>query len=263
MVGIAELIDKAYADAPPDGWTTKSIGASAVGNSCDAYLALTLRGAPDTAPPPQLKRIFRDGHAIERAVLFDLKKAGLNIMEKDNLTGKQFKWTKFGGLIVFKADGIIDDPAGSKLLEIKSMNDAFWTRFKAYGIFISHRHYYDQMQLGMGMSGIGSCVLLAYNKDNSKYHDEEIKYDPLRYSFLLARAEAAMGKDSERIGKDETDWRCRGCSKAAYCWGRTPAPHTMRLCSSSFPQPDGTFACSYGCVDVCTAFSPFMPKERS
>jgi hypothetical protein len=260
---IAELIEKAYANEKPDGYVSKSIGASAVGNSCDAYLSLSLRGAPDLPPPPQLKRIFRDGHRIETSVLADMKKAGINVMEKNNTTGKQFRWDKFGGHIVFKADGVIDDPSGAKLLEIKSMNDALWNKFKSYGIFISHRHYYDQMQLGMGMSGIKSCVLVAYNKDNSRYWDEEVKFDIMRYSYLMARAEAAMGSHAERVAHDETDWRCRSCSKAKYCWGDAPKEESVRLCANSSPLPDGKFACTNGCTDKCLKFTPFRPRPRT
>lgn len=266
---LSDLIDQAYNNETPRPFYAKgSIGASAIGNSCEAYLALSLRGFPGEEVGAQLKRIFRDGHRIELDVLKDLYKAGVNVMAKDQFTGKQFKWVLHGGHVVFKADGIIEDKTGeSSLLEIKSMNHALWTKFQGYGIKISHPHYYDQMQFGMGMSGIQSCVMLAYNKDKSKYHDEVIVFDPLRYAYLKQRAENAMDGDVTKVGVDPTDWRCRDCPKAGACWGITPVPQTVRTCANGTPRSNGSFSCdtcggddNTGCLG---AYVQFKPKERT
>ena len=52
------------------------LGASGVGHQCEANLAFSLRGFPNTEPSPQLLRIFREGHRLEDQVVSDLKKAG-------------------------------------------------------------------------------------------------------------------------------------------------------------------------------------------
>lgn len=261
---LTELIEKAYRDEPARPfWGKGTIGASSIGNSCEAYLALSLRGFPDEAIDPQLKRIFRDGHKIEKDVLRDLMKAGISVIAKDEFTGKQLKWTSHGGHMVFKADGVIEEEQ-IKLLEIKSMNHALWTKFKGYGIKISHPHYYDQMQFGMGMSGIRECVMLAYNKDKSQYWDELIEFDPLRFSFLVQRGEVAMSGDVTRIGKDETDWRCRECPRRGACWNLRDVPKTVRTCANSYPT-DGGWGCDCGGNDEkgCLGdYKKFEPKER-
>ena len=262
---LSDKIEIAYNTETPRPFYAKgSIGASAVGNSCDAYLSLSLRGFPEEPIDAQLKRIFRDGHRIEIDVLKDIQKAGVDVTFKDEFTGKQFKWVKYGGHAVFKSDGLLSD--GKVLLEIKSMNNALWTKFKGYGIKISHPHYYDQMQMGMGLSGIQSCVMLAYNKDKSTYHDELVEFDPIRWGFLSSRIDRAIAGDVEKIGRDETDWRCRECPKRGACWGLREIPKTVRTCAHSSPDNSGGFTCPCGGDDTkgCLgSYEQFKPKERS
>ena len=67
------------------------IGASSVGHDCTAMLSFSHRGYPNNPPDQRLKRIFRDGHRIEYVVVSDLTKAGIHVMEKDPMTGKQWR----------------------------------------------------------------------------------------------------------------------------------------------------------------------------
>ena len=108
------------------------IGASVVGNDCNAYLQFSLRGFPNDPAMPRLKRIFRDGHRIEDDVVKDLqRKARLNVIETDPMTGKQHRREWLGGHVVCNADGVINDPEeGDAILEIKSMNDSSWKKFQ-------------------------------------------------------------------------------------------------------------------------------------
>lgn len=129
---IVSRIDGGYADET-EGEARSYIGASVVGNDCNAYLQFSLRGFDNDPPDPRLKRIFRDGHRIEDAVVKDLRKAKLNVIENDPMTGKQHRREWLGGHVVCNADGLISDPAeGDAVLEIKSMNDASWKKFQIF-----------------------------------------------------------------------------------------------------------------------------------
>jgi CRISPR/Cas system-associated exonuclease Cas4 (RecB family) len=267
--GIAsKKIDDAYA-AQPEEPARSYIGASVIGNPCVAYLSFCLRGFPNTSARPSNKRIFLIGHKLEKQVIEDLKKAGYVVNEKDPFTGKQHEWQLFGGHISSHGDGLIELDVGGEmaLLEIKSMNDASWEKFQLYGVRTSHPSYFDQMQLMMGKSGLRKAMLIAYNKNNSKYHDEVIEFDRFTFDGLMAKAELAMKGEGRKIAKDESDWRCKGCFKLGVCWrGEKPATLYCKHCKHATPATDGTWWCnkhSKTSAVICPDFELFHPKERA
>ena len=78
-LNLIKLIDDGY-DADRKEKSRQYIGASIVGNPCDAVLAYNLRGFPNDEPNPRLKRIFALGHMLEEVVVEDLKKrAGVQV----------------------------------------------------------------------------------------------------------------------------------------------------------------------------------------
>ena len=108
---LAQLINEAY-DKEEDKFPQKPrqyIGASIVGNPCDAYLSFVLRGFPDAKIGYRLRRIFRDGHRIEEDVIKDLKKTNVKVMETDPYTKKQWAYTSYGRQCVGHADGIVEN----------------------------------------------------------------------------------------------------------------------------------------------------------
>jgi len=266
---ITGLIDKAYDEEIVKPYHSKgSIGASAVGNTCDALLAFSLRGFPDGKNAPKMKRIFRDGHRLEDVVLKDMTKAGIHVMATNPGTNKQWEWRKYGELAVFKADGVIENVGVPLLLEIKSMNSDLHDKFKRVGVRVSHPYYYDQVQMGMGLSGIHRCVLVGYNKDNSNYWDEIIEFDPIRFGVLMWRIEQTFKGPAVKIGREETDWRCRRCFKAGVCWKpeAIDVAKTFRTCGNSIAGVDGRFVCAIGyslCdATTCKDYVRWKPEER-
>lgn len=261
---LSKTIDEAFDNEPKREYRSSRIGASIIGNPCLAYLALVLRGFPEESIPAKLKRIFRDGHRIEDLVIADLRKAGSVIHDKDPMTGEQYKWDRFNGNVVYYADGIIEvSDTESMLLEVKSMNGTLWNKFKERGVKVSHRKYWDQLQMGMGLSGYRKSVLVAYNKDTSEYWDEEIEYDEIAYHYLLHRAQQALTGGEERIAKDNSDWRCKACPKKDFCWSgkEDGLVKDKRTCKHSYLSQNG-FACSKGCTDVCQEWERYVPPAR-
>ena len=116
------------------------IGASIIGNQCDAMLAFNLRGFPNTPPDPRLLRIFGLGHILEDEVVKDLKKkAQMQVWEVDGLTGNQHTYEALGGHVVCHMDGHIDiGDEELRVLEIKTMNDASFSKFKKNEIGRAH-----------------------------------------------------------------------------------------------------------------------------
>jgi hypothetical protein len=263
MIDITERIEQAFHEEKRDQ-PREYIGASGIGHACDANTAFSWRGYPDTPPDSRLKRIFRDGHRIETQVVKDMRKAGLQVMEQDPMTGKQWRYTRYGGHAMGNADGLIEIEGRVVGLEIKSMNDDKFKSFRDHGVKYSHPIYYDQMQFIMGMSGIHSFVIVSYNKNTSEYHHQYIEFDEFRFYSLEAKVERVLSNQAQRVSHDESDWRCRGCFKFDACWkGALPSKRDVRTCGNSIGNSDGTFSCSVCDGQSCPSWRPYepIPKE--
>lgn len=264
-----EYIDHAFAMSPRKGRLSRSIGASAVGNSCTAALSFTLRGFPDVPPDPMLERIFGLGHKIEDMVVADLKRVPhFVISEKDSATGGQYRWQAYAGHTSGYADGLIcmDGADNFMLLEIKSMNDGTWSEFKRHGIAVSHPHYMDQMTWLMGMSGFRKCLMLAYNKNNSRYWSEVVDFDDFRHAALKAKIESVFRGEGRKVANDPADWRCKGCFKREVCWHGIVPDATCKNCKHSIPDTaHGGWFCTkfaHSCDEPCSHHELWRPLDR-
>lgn len=243
------------------------IGASGVGSPCDADLAYSLRGFPNTDPDPRLKRIFRLGHILEDEVVRDLKlKADVRVWEKDGLTGRQHTYSELGGHVVCHMDGHIElDDGVLRVLEIKSMNEASFKKFQKDGVKISHPRYYAQLQMMMGMSNIPSSFFISVCKNNSEYHAEIVEFDELEWSYIRQRVERVLANQAAKISVDETDWRCRGCFKRGVCWEGAEVPKTCMTCQHAFANRQGSWHCSKHdeeAVAACDQYQKYEPIPR-
>nr|MDT0250062.1 hypothetical protein [Endozoicomonas sp.] len=263
---IIDLIDVSY-EQESEQQARQYIGASAIGNECDANIAFNLRGYPNVAPDPQLKRIFQMGHVIEDIVVADLKRvSGLEIQEVDPNTGKQFSYKAAGGHVSSHTDGMAIWNGEAFVLEIKSMNDASWTTFKNKGMQRSHPHYFFQVQMYMGLSGIRRTLFVAYNKNRSRYHAEIVEFDEFEWSAMTNRITQIMdGQARKRIGRDRSDWRCKGCFKRDVCWGKVQPEVACSSCTHARADQSGGWYCTVmekKVTDVCNAYEVFQPDNR-
>lgn len=237
-------IDQGYDDDKRER-AREYIGASIIGNPCDAVLAYNLRGFPNNEPDARLKRIFGLGHILEDQVIKDLKeRADVRVWEVDGLTNRQYTYEAWGGHIVCHMDGHIElDDGVVRVLEIKSMNDASFNKFKKSGVKSSHPQYFGQVQMMMGMSDIPQTVFIAINKNNSEYHAEIVDYDEFEFAHIKERIERAVLGKATKLSTDATDWRCRSCFKRGICWEGADVPKTCATCRYSAAHPSGSWHC--------------------
>lgn len=262
-----DAIDAAYAATGRKEAPRAYLGASIVGNPCLAYLAYSLRAFPEAPIDPRLQRIFNLGHVIEDIVIADLRKAGVDVIETDGITKRQVEWKMYGGHVKMHADGRIAENGNiTSILEVKSMGDAKFKTFKEKGVRLSHRLYYDQMMLMMGASGIERAVIIAYNKNTSEYHSEEVKFDEFYFADQKRRIETVLQNEATKISADESDWRCRGCFKRTACWHGELPERQCRNCGFALPTPDGEWWCQKhkrGAYELCGDHDYYRPKEKA
>jgi hypothetical protein len=265
---IHELIEEAFEKSTEDK-ARRYIGASIVGNECEAYLSLSLRGFKNDPVNSRLKRIFRDGHRIEDVVIADMKLAKVNVIDRDPISGQQFEYNDYDGHVSGHADGVIEEGEECLLLEVKSMNDKKWNMFREKGVAKSHPLYFAQMQYMMGKSGMRRGILIAYNKNTSEYHSEEVKFDTFYFAALQAKIERVMDKgEGVRIARDRADYRCSGCFKRTACW-KGVEEKACSLCKFAEPAMDKKWKCNHPEVDevveaehVCPKFEMYVPRSR-
>lgn len=265
---IVQHIDEGF-NGEPERETRGYLGASGVGNKCDAFLEMMLRGMPDDPIEPKLKRIFRDGHRIEDQVVKDLRLGGYSVMAVDDATGRQFRYEAAGGHIVCHADGQIGLKRGElediALLEIKSMNARLWKDFKTKGVKTSHPKYWDQMLMLMAMSGIHRCLFIAYNKDSSEYWAEIVEFDPFEWSYVEGRIETVFLGNARKISDDPSSFLCRFCSKQTVCWEDVAVKELCRTCAHAAPKTTGGWHCTLknaAAEEPCSNWKKFEPREK-
>ena len=263
MIDVSKLIDDYFAKDKREK-ARSYIGASSVGHDCTAMLSFSHRGYPDTPPDPKLKRIFRDGHRIEYVVLADMAKAGVHVMDKDPMTGKQWRYTDYHGNSMGNADGIVETDDGMAIVEIKSMNDNKFKEFSKKGVKYSHPMYFAQMQYLMGLAGMDRAVLVSYNKNTSDYHHEWVDFDIFFYNALKQKVEDIINGLGQKISTDEADWRCRGCFKRDACWHGAEPERTMRACGNCHASTTSAeWTCSKGCTDKCLDWVRYEPHAKA
>ena len=245
------------------------IGASMAGTDCVAQMALSLRGFPDEKPTPKLKRVFFAGHKIEAWVVYDLKKrADLRVYEKDEMTGRQHKREWLNGHVVCHSDGLVDfeDGTGPAILEIKSMNDANFKRFKTYGVRTSHKKYFRQMTMMMAMFNIERSFFVSYNKDNSDYHAELVSFDQEEWDGMYVRIQAALDGQAGRVADAPENMNCKFCFKRESCWNPTPLAPACQFCTHSFANKNGGWTCKLTnkeVMDPCPKFEQFATTPKA
>ncbi len=255
------------------------LGASGIGKNCNALHALTLRGFPGDQPSPQLIRIFSEGHRIEAEVVAMLKRSGHLVREVDESTGKQFRFSNFGGHHMANLDGLIT-PVGTEeamTLEIKSMNRDKFKAFQTKGVKLSHPDYYDQVIDGLGLARealgdvLSKCFFVAYCKDNSQYHVEIVEFDQKHYVNLTGKATAIIRlHGSERQALHRNEYDCQQCFKRTSCWEPDVQERHCSHCKHAIPNTavdDGRWACVLrNLTDVsqpCSSFQLFRPRSRT
>jgi hypothetical protein len=245
------------------------IGASSVGDDCAAYHALSLRGFPSNELTARQIRIFDDGHRLEEKVVGMLKAAGLTVDEIDPATGKQWAFSTRGGHVRAHLDGLVDLGDGvRRVLEVKSMNDKRFNALVKHGVKSSDPKYYSQMQLCMGLSGVHSGALVAYNKNTAAIHIELVDFDEVHWSRLFTRISPVLGGFSRRITSYRDAFTCTGCFKRDACWnGREPQQVDCKHCAHSLPVTSESSDRKWFCVKhdksadaVCQDFSMFKVR---
>lgn len=255
---MAALVDEAARRPQYRGY---GISASSLGTPCDRQLWLDLRwaSAPEVRTGKAL-RIFARGNAAEARILDDMRRAGLDVLEGDPDTGKQFRFALANGFLRGKADGrcwgVLEAPKAEHVVEIKCIKAAKWRGIQKHGLAKHAPEHWHQLHAGMAGLGVERGLYIAENADTGELLTERLRLDheeAMRQEARVLRAvedhEPPMGMTAEatteiKTGKIMNSPPCLFCDHRGFCFEGAPAMRSCRTCLHFTFTSDGNGHCA-------------------
>lgn len=236
-------IEKAVEGSRDEG-LRPHLGASLIGRECERALWLTFRWAKPQAFAGRMLRLFARGQREEEVFIDLLRNAGVEVVDVDTTTGKQFTFAALGGHFGGSMDAACQGLPESSVwhvVEMKTHGKKSFDDLDKHGVKISKPAHYDQMQCYMGWTGMTRALYMAVCKDDDRLHLERIDADPDRFEVLMSKAERII-KATEpptRISEDASWFQCKLCEFHPICHGTEAPIPTCRSCCHSTPELDG------------------------
>lgn len=243
-----DAIYAAYEARRESGWR-EHLGASLIGQECERSLWLSFRWATRAAHAGRILRLFDTGQREEARLIADLRAAGIQVLDRDPDTGRQWAVSAvrghFGGSMDATAIGVLEAPKTWHLVEMKSHNAKSFAELKKKGVAAAKPQHVAQMQVYMALAGLERALYLAVCKDSDELYAERIAHDPAAATRLLVKAERIIGADRPppRISDDPGYFVCRMCDHRAACHDGALPARNCRTCLSSTPIDGGKWQC--------------------
>lgn len=227
-------------------WDSIGLPMSALGSDCDAAIWFTFRLASEPEKlTGQKLRLFETGNIEETRMIADLRRIeGVDVLDIDPETGRQFKMMLLGGHLRGKLDGLAtglpEAPIKQHVLECKSHNDKNFKLLLKSGVKIAKPAHYRQCLVYMHATGRDRCLYLAVNKNTDELYSERIRFDPVEALTLIARLERIIKSNSvpPRISENPDKWPCILCEHKEVCAKQTFGRNHCRTCLHATPCID-------------------------
>lgn len=239
------------------------LGASEIGEDCARKLWYDYRQCGQEDKPGRIYRLFKTGDIEEQRIIDDLRAIGCQVETIDPDTGKQYRFTEFGGHFSGGFDGAVlgipEAPKTWHLLEVKSHNDKRFKEVAKKGVKEAKPKHYAQMQTYMGKFGFKRGLYVAVNKDNDEIYTERIEYEAVTYQANVNKALRIIQatEPPTKLSDDPGYFACKFCHHNKRCHGATPAPLSCRTCVHSTPVTDRD-----GKVWRCEKYAIDIPPEH-
>tara|TARA_R110000803_G_scaffold95344_8_gene163245 strand:+ start:4683 stop:5771 length:1089 start_codon:yes stop_codon:yes gene_type:complete len=234
------------------------LGGSQIGKECERALWYSFRWAFNSSFPGRIRRLFRRGHHEENWFVDDLKSIGVQVLERDPVTGKQFLYSDVGGHVGGSADGLgmnvpkMEDTP--HILEFKTHAEKSFLDMKKKGVALSKPVHYAQIQLYMHWQNFKVGLYVSVNKNNDELYSERVHYDSNYSEGLIDKARRVVTSPSPlaRMSNDPSFFECKWCDYWETCHNRKATLANCRTCISSTPELDGDqrWSCDHHKIDI-------------
>ncbi|MBI4912836.1 MAG: YqaJ viral recombinase family protein [Acidobacteria bacterium] len=186
-------------------------GASEIGTCLRRVIASKI--TPVTFDTASMGRMLA-GRAMENEVV-QLVRLALDVRD----TGRvQKEWIHPELPLRCHPDGRILDPGGDGVLEVKTASAAAFKRYQSEGL---PPYYLDQVQVQMGLSGLGWALVVLVSRENlAEVATFKVTYDPSHFAGLEARAASAapyLEQQAELPAGECERGFCFNCPYAGNC----------------------------------------------
>jgi hypothetical protein len=221
------------------------LGLSSIGTNCYRKLQHDHYWTYKSIHSAQLLRLFGVGHRMEEVIVSDLEKVGIHIVsDQDEVIGFAGHWKGHSDGIAFSENNIDQ----RFLTEYKTHNDKSFKDLIKKGVLASKPIHYDQVTAYMGYEALPFCLYVAYNKNDSTYFFEVIKFNGERFQELCKKQEEIILATDllPRVGNDSITWfECKMCDAKQVCHGYKDPEKTCRTCNYVDIEPNGKWSCSF------------------
>lgn len=224
------------------------MGASIIGKECRRALWYDFRLINQASSKPfsgRMYRLFQTGHLAESRFVKDLRDIGAEVYDADPSTGKQFGFASLGGHMRGHMDGAAHKvPSGGDAwhcCEFKTHGDKSFNALKKDGLEKSKPQHYAQLMWYMGKSGMNRGLYLAVNKNTDELYAERVRFDPIAFEKIEAKAEAIIfaTEPPAKLSNDPKYYVCNMCDHKDVCHGNRVPALNCRTCVHSTPERDG------------------------
>jgi len=221
------------------------LGASQIGKVCERALWYGFRWVAMTRHEPRMLRLFARGQREEQVLIDLLRVAGIEVHDRDETTGEQFRVSAigghFGGSLDACAVGIPEAPEKWHVTEFKTHNDKSFQKLLKEGVEQSKPEHWAQMQMYMQLTGMERALYLAVNKNDDSLYVERVRYAATQADVLLAKANRIITSDRPpaKINENPAWYKCKFCGHHSVCHGTAVPIPTCRSCIHATAELDG------------------------
>lgn len=199
--------------------------ASRVGFPCDRNLFYSVNGYDETVSA-RSHRIFAVGTALEAVAVDWLREEGWDVLHNPGSQKAELELEipVAGGRLSGHPDCIISRPSmGRILIDVKTMNERAFTRWKREGTEKNKPQYVDQVHVYANAAmaakfSIERLGIVGINKNNSDMHIDIFDYSLERMAAIVERTERIFALSSPPEPGDRMEgWCCGYCGYAHVC----------------------------------------------
>jgi hypothetical protein len=133
-----EAIYRSYEERARHDASRGHLGGSAIGHSCSRFLWLGFRWAFRPSFNGRVLRLFQTGHLEEPRLIDDLRRIGVEVLDKDPETRRQWRYTAVGGHFSGSLDAVLHGlpraPTRWALAEFKTHNAKSFRALQTKGV---------------------------------------------------------------------------------------------------------------------------------
>lgn len=244
-----DAIYQRYENNAPPEWR-EHLGASVIGHECQRALWYGFRWATSTQYNGRMLRLFDTGHRQEGRMIKDLRDVGVTVLDIDPATGKQWRVSDYSGHFGGSMDALIvsglkEAPKTEHVAEFKTHNSKSFEKLKKKGVKEAKPEHYAQMQIYMGMKGIGRAFYLAVCKDTDELHSERIQFNRDAFDVLKTKAKYVINsaRPLTPIDDKRACLTCTYCNHIKVCTGAAKPEKNCRTCRHAIVSIDSPWIC--------------------